>query len=237
MKRVNNGYCYILVVIDCFTKVVYTAPMKSKNKNDCFAAFEAVFDKLNRFPINLVTDQGKEFHNFKLQSFFIAHGVNHYSTPTATPNKASMVERVIRTLKSRLQKRFEIIGKPRWIVDLDQIVENYNNTPHRSIGMAPLGVTDENRDEVFNTLYPDRKLTVVCRLKEGDKVRTILEKSIFEKGYTQTWTSEVFIIDKIKQSNGVCWYYLKTLNNKPLKGIYYYHQLNLVSSNVNQLDG
>ena len=231
-KRVNNGYCFILVVIDCFTKVVYTAPIKSKNMEDCFVAFDSIFDKLNRFPINMVTDQGKEFYNFKIQSLFIAHGVNHYSTPTVSPNKASMVERVIRTLKTRLQKRFATIGKSRWIDDLDQIVDNYNKTPHRSIGMAPLGVTDENRDQVYNRLYPDRKLTVVCRLKQGDKVRTVLEKSIFEKGYKQSWTSEIFIIDKVKQSNGVCWYNLKTLDNNPLKGVYYYHQLNLVSSNV-----
>ena len=31
-KFVNNGYQYILVLIDCFTKKVYVSPMKKKNK-------------------------------------------------------------------------------------------------------------------------------------------------------------------------------------------------------------
>ena len=97
--------------------------------------------------------------------------------------------------------------------------------------MASFEVNDTNRKEVYNRLYPYKNLSVVCRLKEGDKVRKILEKSIFDKGYTQNWTSEVFVIADIRQSNAVCWYKLKTLDNKEVTGIYYYYQLNLVSSN------
>ena len=232
-KRQNKGYSFILLLIDCFTKVIYTAPIKSKNQDDCLLAFQSIFDQFDQFPVNLVTDRGKEFFNFKLQSFFLVHGVNHYSIPTKSDSKASIAERAIRTIKQRLQKFFFKTSKNRWIDVIDQVTDNYNKTPHRSIGMAPLDVNAENRDRVYNKLYPLRKLTIVCRLKKGDKVRTVLEKSIFDKGYTQNWSSEVYIVEDVRQSNGVCWYKLKTLDNNPLKGIYYYHQLNLVSSNDN----
>ena len=51
--------------------------------------------------------------------------------------------------------------------------------------MAPQDVSDENRDEVFKRLYPHSNLTVVCKLKVGDKVRKIIEKSLFDKGYSK----------------------------------------------------
>ena len=232
-KRQNKGYSYILLVIDAFSKVVYTAPMKHKDANSTFQAFESIFDNFTEYPINLCTDEGKEFFNSKVQSLFLMYGINHYAIPTKSLSKASIAERAIRTIKQRLQKYFGFKKNNRWVDVIDQVTLNYNNTPHRSIGMAPLEVNGENRDEVYKRLYPYRKLTVVCRLKLGDKVRKIKEKSIFEKGYTANWSEEIFIIDKVSQSNAVCWYRIKTLDNKPVKGIFYYYQLNLVSSNDN----
>ena len=66
-------------------------------------------------------------------------------------------------------------------------------------------------------------------LNEGDRVRKIVKKDIHEKGYTRNWSEEIYIIDKVKQSNGVCYYYLKDLANSTLPGIYYYYQLNFVA--------
>ena len=97
--------------------------------------------------------------------------------------------------------------------------------------MKPMEVTAENRAIVYNRLYPNRNITVVCRLKIGDKVRRVREKQQFDKGYTENWSREIFIIDKVKQSNAVCFYKIKTLDNKSVPGIYYYQQLNLVSRN------
>ena len=42
-KHVNNGYCFILILIDCFTKMLYAAPMKKKNKEWTADAFESIF--------------------------------------------------------------------------------------------------------------------------------------------------------------------------------------------------
>jgi len=112
---------------------------------------------------------------------------------------------------------------------LDQFVSNYNNTPHRSIGMAPVDVTPENRDQVYKRLYPTENLSVVCRLKVGDRVRKILEKNIFQKGYEQSWSDEIYKIKSVRQSNQVCYYTISDLEGEKLSGIWYYYQLNLVS--------
>ena len=225
----NRQYVYILVLIDCFTKKVFIAPMKDKSMKWSVAAFESIFSQLDEFPTHLVTDGGLEFFNSDVRKLFINYDINHYKIPTKTKWKASIVERVNRTIKSRLQKYFYKTKTKNWIDIIEKVVRNYNNTPHSSTGVAPNQVTESNRKQVYKRLYPDLGLRTVCKLKEGDRVRKILNKDIYEKGYTRNWSEEIYIIENIKQSNGVCYYYLKDHANNSLPGIYYYYQLNLVS--------
>ena len=100
--------------------------------------------------------------------------------------------------------------------------------------MAPQDVTDENREQVYKKLFPDKQLTTVCKLKEGDKVRALKEKTQFEKGYTQKWSDEIYKIKSVRQSNGVCWYVLEDHTGRELSGIWYYYQLNLVAKHADQ---
>ena len=243
-KFQNNRYVYILVIIDCFTKKVWAVAMKQKTADWTADAFESVFKKFDQFPTHLITDAGLgksklriskiflEFFNSKVQNVFRNYGINHYKIPTKSKWKASIVERVNRTLKSRIQKYFYENNTKKWIDIYEDVISNYNNTTHSATGVAPNQVSESNRDEVYKRLYPDILLRTVCKLKLEDKVRILIEKDIFEKGYTKNWSEEIYIISKIKQSNGVCYYYLKDLENKKIPGIYYYFQLNLVSRNV-----
>ena len=153
---------------------------------------------------------------------------------STTKTKASVAERVIRTLKTKFERYFYKTKTHNWADVLDQFVKNYNSVPHSAHGFPPQDVSDENRDEVYNQLYPDRRLSVVCKLNVGDRVRKIREKTLFEKGYTQNWSDEIFIISSVRQSRGVCWYKLTTLAQEELPGIWYYYQLNLVSRNVGE---
>ena len=216
-------------MIDCFTKMIYLAPMKRKTKEWSADAFETIFKTFDRFPVNMVTDGGKEFFNSSVEKVFHTYGINHYKTPTKTKMKASVAERAIRTIKSRLEKYFYKKGNRKWVDVIQQFADNYNATPHRSIGMPPQDVDDENRKEVYKRLYPNRNLTVVCRLKIGDRVRRIREKRDYEKGYTQNWSDEIYEIYDVRQSNAVCYYKIQHLNQKKLPGVYYYYQLNLVA--------
>ena len=231
-KVINKGFVYILLLIDCFTKQIFIAPMKKKDQNNSAMAFETILKTFDEFPKNLVTDGGKEFFNSSVAKVFQNYGINHYKTPTKTKWKASMAERAIRTIKNRLQKYFSKTNKHIWIDVINQVVENYNATPHSSHGLPPQDVADENRDEVYKKLYPNQNLTTVCKLKKGDKVRILKEKTEFEKGYTQKWSDEIYKIRSVRQSGGVCWYKVEDHTGTELKGIWYYYQLNLVAAHV-----
>ena len=52
------------------------------------------------------------------------YGINHYSIPTKTKWKASHAERVIRTLKSRLQKYFVTNKTSKWVDIIRKIVQD-----------------------------------------------------------------------------------------------------------------
>ena len=78
---------------------------------------------------------------------------------------------------------------------LDDIVNKYNNTVHRSIKIKPINVTSDSYaeyNENFNKKYP--------KFKVGDHVRTSKYKNIFDKGYTPNWSEEDFVVNKIKQN-------------------------------------
>ena len=230
----NKNFKYIMLAIDCFTKMIYVEKMKTKNKKNSAIALENIFAKCSRFPVSFVTDDGTEYFNDTTSAVFTSYGINHFKLNTKSDSKAMMAERAIRTIKSRIEKCFYKNKNTKWIDVLDDIVSNYNKTPHKTTGYPPEDVTEENRDEVFKKMFPNKRVKVTCRLNIGDKVRKIREKQLFDKGYTQSWSDEVYKVYNIRQSNAVCWYKLESLNGEKLKGIYYYHQLNLVAKNDSQ---
>ena len=102
---------------------------------------------------------------------------------------------------------------------LDDIVNKYNNTIHRTIKMKPIDVTSDSYteyNEEFNK--KDRKFKV------GDHIRISKYKNIFAKGYTQNWSEEVFVVSKIK--NTVPWtYVVSDLNGEEITGSFYEKEL------------
>ena len=107
--------------------------------------------------------------------------------------KSVVAERFIRTLQNKIFKHMTAISKNVYFNVLDDIVNKYNNTVHRTVKMKPIDVKD-------NT-YVDSKKEVNDKdpkLKVGDHVRISQYKNIFAKGYTPNWSEEVAIISKIE---------------------------------------
>ena len=83
---------------------------------------------------------------------------------------------------------------------LDDIVNKYNNTAHRTIKMKPIDVTNYSFAE-----YNEESNKKDPKFKIGDHVRISKYKNIFAKGYAPNWSEEVFVINKI--NNTVPWTY------------------------------
>ena len=227
--RANGGVKYILVFIDVFTKMCFVEPMKDKYGITTLIAMEKIFNRLPDVPKQMITDDGTEFYNFHLEKFFEKNDVNHYSIRGR--HKACVAERMIRTLKSRLERYFFENKTKRYIDVLQQMVDNYNSTPHRSIGMAPKDVNLSNRNQVFKKLYKQDVTRSIPRLAVGDKVRIVKEKALFEKGYTRNWSLDLYTIVSAKSRGGVDYYKVEDESGNILPRQRYYHELNLVERN------
>ena len=81
---------------------------------------------------------------------------------------------------------------------LEDIVNQYNNTVHRTIKMKTITVTDDSFAE-----YNEDSNKRNSKFKAGDHVRISKYKNIFAKGYAPNWTEEIFVIKKVK--NTVPW--------------------------------
>ena len=80
-----------------------------------------------------------------------------------------------------------------YIDKLDDIVNEYNNTYHKTIKIKPIDVKDDtyiNIDKKVNDKNPEFQV--------GDHVRISKYKNIFAKVYTPNWSEEDLVIEKLK---------------------------------------
>ena len=98
---------------------------------------------------------------------------------------------------------------------LDDIVNKYNNTIHRTIKMKPVEVTDHSFAE-----YNEESNKKNPKFKVGDQFRISKYKNIFAKGYAPNWSEEIFVIKKVK--NIVPWtYVINDRNSEKIIGNFY----------------
>ena len=129
--------------------------------------------KLNKIWV----DKGSEFYNSSFKKWLKDNDIDMHSTHNK--GKSVVAERFIKTLKTKIYKCMTSISQNVYIDKLDDIVNEYNNTYHRTIKMKPVDVKD-------NT-YIDSKKEVNDKdpkFRVGDHVRISKYKNIFAKGYT-----------------------------------------------------
>lgn len=220
MSRANDGYRYILTCIDVFSKYAFAIPLKDKKGSTVSAAFETIFAE--RTPVFLQTDRGVEFLNHQVQDVLRKHDVRHYSSLN-DDIKAACVERYNRTLKSRMYRYMTHHHTNRWVDALQSIVDSYNRTVHRSIGMPPIDVNVENEDAVARRLYPP-KPALSWKYQTGDRVRIGKYKHVFGKGYLPNWSEEIFTVADRHPTFPVT-YGLTDLSGEPIKGKFYEQEI------------
>ena len=142
---------------------------------------------------------------------------------TYNEGKSVLAERIIGTLKNKTFKHMTAISKNVYFDVLDDILDKYNNTVHKTIKMKPIDVTDDSYaeyNENFNKKDP--------KFNVGDNVRISKFKNIFAMGYTPNWSEEIFVISKTK--NSVPWtYVVSDLNGEDITGSFYEKELQKTS--------
>ena len=178
---------------------------------------EKILSDSNRKPNKIWTDQGSEFYNNSFKDFLKMNNIEMYST--FNEGKSVVAERFIRTLKNKIFKHMRAISKNIYFDELDDIVNKYNNTVHRTIKKKPIDVTSDSFVE-----YNEDSNKKNPKFKVGENVRISKYKNIFAKEYVPNQSEEIFIVSKIK--NKVPWTYtISDLNGEEITGSFYENEL------------
>ena len=113
---------------------------------------------------------------------------------THNEGKSVVAERFIRTLKNKIYTHMTAISKNVYFDVLNDIVDEYNNTYHKTIKMKPVDVKNDSFVE-----YNEESSEKDCKLKICDHVRISKYKNIFAKVYTPNWSEEIFVVKKKKR--------------------------------------
>lgn len=221
----NRNMNYILTAINIFSKKAYACALKSKSATDVKKALEKVLNSLGHPIKNIHTDKGKEFYNNAVREMLRSRNIHLYSTFSTM--KAAICERFNRTLKNRMWKQFSIRGSYKWIDILPKLIDEYNNSKHRTINMKPNDVGTHNEQNLLNSVYNyTTNAPLNVKFNVGDSVRLSKYKHVFEKGYTPNWTTEVFKIRKVQYTNPIT-YLLEDLEENEIEGTVYVEELQL----------
>ena len=219
----NEGFKYLCVVIDVFTKFVWGKPLKNKGGKTIVKALSLLL--MNERPKLIQADKGSEFRNRNVSKMLEAFGPRLYHS--FSEHKASVVERVQRTLRSRLGRLFTKQNNKVWIHEIQNIIDSYNQSYHKTIKMRPADVTKHHSAIILERLSQNTKRKKQL-FKQGDRVRIAAKKETFAKEYTPSWTTEVFVIKTVVRSNPIT-YKLKDLKGEDIEGSFYSAELQHVS--------
>ena len=138
--------------------------MKDKKVVSIVNAFQKILDKSRRKPNTIWVDKRSEFYNNSFKKWLKDNHIEMYSIHNE--KNYVVTKRFIRTLKAKMYKYMTSISKNVYIDKLDDIVNEYNNTYHRTIKMKPV--------DVKNNTYIDSNKEVNDKdpqFKVGDHVR------------------------------------------------------------------
>ena len=172
-----------------FSKYAWVVPLKDKGVS-IVNAFQSILDSSKRKPNKIWVDQGIEFYNSYFKKWLKDTDISMYLT--YNEGKSVVAERFIRTSKNKIYKHMTAISKNVYFDVLDNIVDKYNNTYHKTIKMKPVDVKSDSFAECngeSNEKDP--------KFKVGDHVRIMSKlKNVFAKEYTPNWSEEIFVVKK-----------------------------------------
>jgi transposase InsO family protein len=164
---IQEGYEYILVIVDSFTRFTELYPMKSVTAKE--AALK-LLSHIGRYgcPEELLTDGGHEFANATLQELATLMGTEQLITTPYSKEENGIVERtnkeVLRFLQQIVLVRYM---QDRWVDYLPLVQRILNASVHKAIGTTPASLVFGNQIQLDRNIIvpfdhntnPSRKLS------------------------------------------------------------------------------
>ncbi|KAK3744235.1 hypothetical protein QZH41_004607 [Actinostola sp. cb2023] len=239
-KGQNDGHAWILFAIDVFSRHVWTRPMRRKTGEETAAALKDIFrevtapdgDGQHGLPRVVYVDRGKEFYNRHVGDLLAGLPIPALLQSGHDHTKAAVVERVQRTIKTRLWKRLYEKGDSEWVTVLPAIVDSYIHARHATLKRSPASITRADEEAVWKTVHgaraAERETPLAFGFAVGDTVRISRQGTLFRKGYLPRWSEEWFRV-RARDRGPPPHYRLEDLQDEPVEGLFYEPELQKVT--------
>lgn len=213
----DNGYKYILSVVDVFTRYASGTALKNKKQETLTKALKEAYDNTPLdFPERIMCDQGKEFDNELFRDMLTEHNTRLLVNPTLNKRYTSIVERFNQSIERPIflrQGRKELAEAPesqadvydfypKWIEWLKEVIDAYNKRGHTLLdGKSPEYAMKHPENIVY-------KLTPADYLKNPPKLLPLFtpvkivqnggRKSIKNRFMRETFSNKIYYIRRIK---------------------------------------
>lgn len=234
IARQNNGVQHLLLLIDIFTKRVWVYPVKNKNARTIESVLSRWIRSLDETPDKLMTDQGTEFVNQRVQNLLLRHNIE-WQAALGT-SKAAIAERANKSIQILIYKYLTQNETLRYIDKLDNIIQSYNKRGHRSLDFfSPQQADSPQNEGMIHAIHQTRytKLAAHRRdtlpFKVGDLVRIktdVKQVSSSRRAYAEQFKGEYFNIIRINRTLPIAMYYLRSVDTQELiRGGFYANEL------------
>ena len=218
---------YILVVIDNFSRYMWTRAITSKEPTKTAPAMRDILKEISKnFDGKKIayiqTDDGGEFKADFLK-LLKEKNIKSVKTLAGQPQSNSLVERANGKVKSVMFKNKAIVGGS-WYDRLEKATDVYNSYTNRTIGFAPIDAIKDDKETQEKVKENSAKIAIKNKtvtppvFKVGQKVRLKITKGALDKGLsTPNWSAKVYTITKVTKGKGVRPTKYKLDNNKEEK--------------------
>jgi len=205
----------ILLLVDILSRKAFSYILSKKTQENLLDAIKMFKNEVGK--INGL-EGDNEFSQSNIKEFCKDNNIRLDTSVSkeehiSKGNKLGIIDRLVRTLRELIEKYYNFVGnkKENFKDVLYNIMNTYNNNIHRSLNnITPneafknekLQVVQQLNNSVFNeNIYKS------VNLKEGDKVRILQDKSIFDKGKNK-FSNDIFEVEgrkgyKIITSDGI----------------------------------
>ena len=132
----SDGYQYVLVIMDDFTRYVELTPCKAATADAVVEALECVFLRHGISPPIFQSDNGSHFANAKLAALAAKYGFTQRFSEPHRPQTNGIVERanwtIVRTIMAYIERH-----SARWAHFIRQVQFHMNTFVSSSLGMSP----------------------------------------------------------------------------------------------------
>ena len=159
ISKFIEGFRFSLCILNNFNKSAWVVTSNDKKGVSIVNSFQKLLDGSNRKPKKIMVNKGSDFYNSSFRKWLKHNDIEMYSMHNEGKS-VNTTGRFIRTSKTKIYKYMPLISKNVFINKLDDMLNKYNNTYHRTIKMKPFDFKDNTYIDSMHFNDKDRKFIV-----------------------------------------------------------------------------